>query len=433
MAVTPCAAGTSSAAGGATNATTCTPAPPGSYSTAGASTPLVCGAGTFAPSEGSLECTPCAGGSFQPSTGAATCEVCDRGSYCPEGASQPRPCFAGTYGAAAGLVSADECTRVAPGFWSSMGAADPEPCPVDADGDPIDAFYCPGWEADTEFRGSKPLLVPTGKRLVTETAEEVSASASFDAASFNETRARAEFAAAVGAPADSVVAEVVETNRTDVVASLTLEQDAESFNALAFRQKLAELFGVDVSKIVLSASSGSLIVNYKIVDAGPSVVAAASNTNATALISAAIGVNVSHANVTSQVERVAVVKLSAPVTNASAALAGEIELSGSQTAVEATSMTTEVQVEAACELGYRCLGGDVIPCPPGTHGIDGGDCKACAAGKFQGIEGSTKCDVCDAGTYCPPGSASPKSCPLGTIGSRSGLTHVENCTVVLQV
>mgnify|MGYP003317577643 CR=1 FL=1 len=121
-----------------------------------------------------MECMACAGGSFQPSKGAATCEVCDRGSYCPEGSSSPRPCPAGTYGAAAGLTSADECTKVGPGFHSSLGSAKPEVCPVDAAGKPIDAFYCPGYEADTEFRGSKPLLVPTGKRLVTETAEEVS-------------------------------------------------------------------------------------------------------------------------------------------------------------------------------------------------------------------------------------------------------------------
>ena len=144
-----------------------------------------------------------------------------------------------------------------PGFHSSLGSAKPEVCPVDAAGKPIDAFYCPGYEADTEFRGSKPLLVPTGQRLVTETAEEVSASASFDAASFNETRAKAEFAAAIGATEDEVVAEVVETDRTDVVASLTLEQDAESFDELAFRQKLATLYGVPISKIILSTSSGS--------------------------------------------------------------------------------------------------------------------------------------------------------------------------------
>ena len=66
---------------------------------------------------------------------------------------------------------------------------------------------------------------------------------------------------------------MVETNRTDVVASLTLDQDAESFDELAFRQKLATLYGVPISKIILSTSSGSLIVNYKIVGAGLSVAA----------------------------------------------------------------------------------------------------------------------------------------------------------------
>ena len=120
---------------------------------------------------------------------------------------------AGTYGAALNLTSADECTKVEPGYYSSLGAADPEQCPVDADGKPIDAFYCPGWEEDTEFRGSKPLLVQTGQLLVTETVEEVIALASFDPASFNETTTKAEFAAAVGAAAKDVVAEVVEAER----------------------------------------------------------------------------------------------------------------------------------------------------------------------------------------------------------------------------
>ena len=128
----------------------------------------------------------------------------------------------------------------------------------------------------------------------------------------------------------------------------------------------------------------------------------------------------SHSNVTSQVERVAVVKLRATVVDASPALAGRIELSGAAGPVTATNATKEVQVEAACEPGYRCLGGELIPCPPGTFGVGEGKCAPCAAGTFQGEEATTTCDVCAAGTFCPPGSASPKSCPIGTTGTSAG-------------
>ena len=126
-----------------------------------------------------------------------------------------------------------------PGFWGSMGAAVAEPCPVDADGDPIDAFYCPGWEEDIEFRGSKPLLVPTGQRLVSATAEEVSATATYVEGAYDEQRAKEEFAASVGVTAEEVVATAVPSERMVVQTSFTLEQEADTFNATAFRLELA--------------------------------------------------------------------------------------------------------------------------------------------------------------------------------------------------
>ena len=103
VAVTPCAAGTSSAAVNASSATTCTLAPPGFYSTTGASGPSSCGAGTFAPSEGSPECTPCAAGSFQSAKGATSCDACEAGGYCEEGAVAVTPCAAGTSSAVVNL------------------------------------------------------------------------------------------------------------------------------------------------------------------------------------------------------------------------------------------------------------------------------------------------------------------------------------------
>ena len=77
------------------------------------------------------QCSTC-----QPGGNATTCLPCERGSFCPEGSPVPQRCPAGTFSAATDLSAEYECTRVGPGFWSSMGAAEAELCPVDADGKP---------------------------------------------------------------------------------------------------------------------------------------------------------------------------------------------------------------------------------------------------------------------------------------------------------
>ena len=202
---------------------------------------------------------------------------CGLGGYCAAGSSQATPCPGGTYGNSTSLKAEDECTKVGPGFHSSLGSAKPEVCPVDAAGKPIDAFYCPGWEADTEFRGSKPLLVPTGQRVVTEMAEEVSASASFDPASFNETTTKAEFAAAVGAAAEDVVAEVVEAERTDIHVAFFLDQDADDFDEDKFRNVLAREADVDVSQVEVTVSAGSVVAEVTIRGASAAVAKALEN------------------------------------------------------------------------------------------------------------------------------------------------------------
>ena len=188
-----------------------------------------------------------------------------------------------------GLISEEQCTKVGPGFYSSLGSAEPEVCPLDADEKPIDAFYCPGYEADTEFRGSKPLLVPTGQRLVTETAEEVSASASFDPASFNETNTKAEFAAAVGAAAENVVAEVVEAVRVEFL----LDQDAGDFDEEEFRRVLAKEAGVDVSQIEVRISAGSVVAEVTIRGASAAFVEALEGGDTEDALQAALGADVS--------------------------------------------------------------------------------------------------------------------------------------------
>ena len=189
-----------------------------------------------------------------------------------------------------------------PGFHSSLGSAEPEPCPVDAAGKPIDAFYCPGYEADTEFRGSKPLLVQTGQLLVTETVEEVIASASFDPASFNETTTKAEFAAAVGAAAEDVVAEVEEAERTDVRVEFVLAQDSDDFDEEEFRRVLAKEAGVDVSQVDVTVIAGSVVAEVTIRGAGAAFVEALEGGAAEKMLAEALGAAVARrGNVTSTV------------------------------------------------------------------------------------------------------------------------------------
>ena len=87
-----------------------------------------------------------------------------------------------------------------------------------------------------------------------------------------------------------------------------------------------------------------------------------------------------------------------------------------------------------CQPGYRCVGGELIPCPPGTRGGDQGEyCLDCPAGTYQEQEAQTECDSCPYGSYCGVGTASPRACPDGTfgglpVGLRTRLSHRDNCT-----
>ena len=234
----------------------------------------------------------CEAGTSCPAATAAPVP-CKQGHFCPAGSPQPLPCPAGTYAAAVGLISEEQCTKVGPGFYSSLGLAKPEPCPLDADEKPIDAFYCPGWEADTEFRGSKPLLVPTGQRLVTETAEEVSASVKFADGEYDEALVKEQFAAAVGAATEDVVAEVVEAERTDVRVEFVLDQDAGDFDKEEFRSVLAEEAGVDVSQVIVTVIAGSVVAEVTIRGASAAFVEALEGGDTEDALQAALGADVS--------------------------------------------------------------------------------------------------------------------------------------------
>ncbi len=120
----PCSAGTYSATGN----TPCTPAPAGSYvPTAGATSATPCPAGTFSSASGATECTPapagsyvggagstaatpCAPGTFSSTAGATACTLAPVDTYVAAGgATTATPCPTGT--STGGLTSQTACTR----------------------------------------------------------------------------------------------------------------------------------------------------------------------------------------------------------------------------------------------------------------------------------------------------------------------------------
>ena len=108
-----------------------------------------------------------------------------------------------------------------------------------------------------------------------------------------------------------------------------------------------------------------------------------------------------------------------------------IELTGAISAVEAELVNVDVERRAVgCQPGYRCLGGELIPCPPGSKGDAKGErCLLCEAGTYQRKDAEMTCEACPYGSYCGVGTAAPTACPDGYFGGAENLTHVENCTV----
>ena len=56
-----------------------------------------------------------------------------------------------------------------------------------------------------------------------------------------------------------------------------------------------------------------------------------------------------------------------------------------------------------------------------------GTCAKCAAGTFQDEEGQTACKVCEPGSYCPAGAATPLPCIKGSYSSATNLTSADEC------
>ena len=104
----PCPVGTSSAAGGASQAD-CTPCPPGYYARV----------------PGSAECTRCPPGTFQSEMRGTACQACPVGHYCLSGSAAGIPCRDGTFDTAGSLSSSEQCVACIQGHWCNSGKSFP--------------------------------------------------------------------------------------------------------------------------------------------------------------------------------------------------------------------------------------------------------------------------------------------------------------------
>eukprot|EP00961_Rhodomonas_salina_P110784 1490881-Rhodomonas_salina.1 len=86
-----------------------------------------------------------------------------------------------------------------------------------------------------------------------------------------------------------------------------------------------------------------------------------------------------------------------------------------------------------CEAGTFCPVGsaEAIECAPGTFGNQAGAsmCERCRAGTYQDTSGATSCKACRGGHYCAEGASHPLPCPAGTRNDESVavMTSVAEC------
>ncbi len=87
---------------------------------------------------------------------------------------------------------------------------------------------------------------------------------------------------------------------------------------------------------------------------------------------------------------------------------------------------------AICPLGSFCTVASSrhTLCPPGSYSPSLGlaACIPCPAGSLCASSGMIAPGTCPIGFYCPENSSNPTGCPFGTIGNRTGLISITECT-----
>lgn len=148
---TPCPIGTASSLTGISNVAGCSGCPPGTYCpNTGMTTGLACPAGSYCPTLGTIIPTGCPAGTYSNQTGLSAvsqCTTCAAGAYCPGGGSSTVTCPPGTYCPSTGGSSATQCPIG--GICPIGGATPPLSCP-------------PGMLCSTAGLGSATTPCPVG-------------------------------------------------------------------------------------------------------------------------------------------------------------------------------------------------------------------------------------------------------------------------------
>ena len=110
-------------------------------------------------------------------------------------------------------------------------------------------------------------------------------------------------------------------------------------------------------------------------------------------------------------------------------------------------LENSTEVSGPCDPGFYCpvnitngqsdkligsYGPQQVPCPQGTYQSNyssavEGDCIDCPAGSYCPVGSAEPLD-CPRGYYCGEAVGEPEPCPIGTLGNRTGLMWIEDCT-----
>jgi len=190
-----------------------------------------------------------------------------------------------------------------------------------------------------------------------------------------------------------------------VTATITLDQDLETYNETAVRLELAALYGVPPSWIQLQATAGSLVLAVTI---APPPSALSASAAGTPLATSAADVE-------------------AAVNGADAlTLTTALGATASNTVASRSSATVGVE----CPAGHFSPGSGIcLKCAPGTMASGSGSdpCADCTGGTYTDETGATECKGCTAGHFCPDRSSAPIACPKGTWSNFTRLATQGGC------
>jgi hypothetical protein len=363
-------------------------------------------------------------------------------------AATPQLCDAGTHSNATGLVSADGCTPVEAGFWAPAGSTEAIACKSSvllcaarfelAARDrllktalPLTVCVsrrCPGRAADEKFRGGQPIIIEGGASIQTVTRTEL--------VTVPEIVTVPEMVTEVQTEVQTVTKE---EEKWSVSATITLEQNPETYNETAVRLELAALYGVPLSWIQLNATAGSLVLAVTIAPppsalaASASGVAAVSAADVAAAVDAADAATLSQAlNATAALTQVA----SIAVENVSVAynisfdrnVSFERNVTVQRNVTRSETVTVVESVD--CEPGHFSPGSGIcLPCAPGSVAPNAGSstCSSCAPGSYQDSQGKIACIGCPVASICEKGSAGFRACPAGRFSNQPRLGSADEC------